>query len=126
MVVAFVLQLIAGGVFLLGSLIGFIGAGVVAAALGMTLASAAYVFCAVKAFSGANWARITLAVVNALFVVFCLAVIVYGLSDDTSTTTERAGGVAILLLMAGIAVACTVPMFTQPARRYVAARQARR
>jgi serine/threonine kinase PknH len=123
MVVAFVLQLISGSVFLIGSLVGFLGASIVAAAIGMTLASAAYVFCAVKAFSGLNWARITLAVVNALFAVFCLAVIVYGLSDDASTTTERAGGVAILLLLAGMAVACTVPMFTQPARRWAAARQ---
>ena len=125
MVVAFVLQLISGGVFLIGSLVGFIGAGVVAAALGMALASAAYVFCAVKAFGGMGWARTTLAVVNGLFVVFCLVVIVYGLSDASSTTTERVGGVAILLLLAGMAVACTVPMFTQPARRYVAARAGR-
>ena len=125
MVVAFVLQLIAGGVFLIGSLVGFIGAGVVAAALGMALVSGAYLFCAVKAFGGVGWARITLAVVNGLFAVFCLAVIVYGLRDDSSTTSERAGGAAVLLLLAGIAVACTVPMFTQPARRYVAARAAR-
>ena len=125
MVVAFVLQLISGGVFLIGSLVGFIGAGVAAAALGMALASAAYVFCAVKAFGGLGWARTTLAVVNGLFVVFCLVVIVYGLSDASSTTTERVGGVAILLLLAGMAVACTVPMFTQPARRYVAARAGR-
>jgi len=55
--------------------------------------------------------------------VFCLAVIVYGLRDDSSTTSERAGGAAVLLLLAGIAVACTVPMFTQPARRWAAARQ---
>ena len=125
MVVAFVLQLISGGVFLIGSLVGFIGAGVVAAALGMVLVSGAYLFCAVKAFGGLGWARITLAVVNGLFAVFCLVVIVYGLNDASSTTTERVGGVIILLLLAGIAVACTVPMFTQPARRYVAARTAR-
>ena len=123
MVVAFVLQLISGGVFLIGSLVGFIGAGVVAAALGMALVSGAYLFCAVKAFGGVGWARITLAVVNGLFAVFCLAVIVYGLRDDSSTTSERAGGAAVLLLLAGIAVACTVPMFTQPARRWAAARQ---
>ncbi len=125
MVVAFVLQLISGGVFLIGSLVGFIGAGVVAAALGMVLVSGAYLFCAVKAFGGLGWARITLAVVNGLFAVFCLVVIVYGLNDASSTTTERVGGVVILLLLAGMAVACTVPMFTQPARRYVAARAAR-
>jgi serine/threonine-protein kinase len=125
MVVAFVLQLISGGVFLIGSLVGFIGAGVVAAALGMALVSGAYLFCAVKAFGGVGWARITLAVVNGLFAVFCLVVIVYGLNDASSTTTERVGGVVILLLLAGMAVACTVPMFTQPARRYVAARAAR-
>jgi serine/threonine-protein kinase len=125
MVVAFVLQLISGGVFLIGSLVGFIGAGVVAAALGMVLVSGAYLFCAVKAFDGLGWARITLAVVNGLFAVFCLVVIVYGLNDASSTTTERVGGVVILLLLAGMAVACTVPMFTQPARRYVAARAAR-
>ena len=125
MVVAFVLQLISGGVFLIGSLVGFIGAGVVAAALGMVLVSGAYLFCAVKAFGGLGWARTTLAVVNGLFAVFCLVVIVYGLNDASSTTTERVGGVVILLLLAGMAVACTVPMFTQPARRYVAARAAR-
>jgi hypothetical protein len=125
MVVAFVLQLISGGVFLIGSLVGFIGAGVVAAALGMVLVSGAYLFCAVKAFGGLGWARITLAVVNGLFAAFCLVVIVYGLNDASSTTTERVGGVVILLLLAGMAVACTVPMFTQPARRYVAARAAR-
>ena len=125
MVVAFVLQLISGGVFLIGSLVGFIGAGVVAAALGMVLVSGGYLFCAVKAFGGLGWARITLAVVNGLFAVFCLVVIVYGLNDASSTTTERVGGVVILLLLAGMAVACTVPMFTQPARRYVAARAAR-
>jgi hypothetical protein len=124
LVVAFVLQLISGGVFFLGSLVGFIGASSIVA-IGMTLASAAYIGCAIKALGGRNWARITLAVVNALFVVFCLVVIVYGLSDATSTTTERAGGVAILLLPAAMAVACTVPMFTRPARRYVAARQGR-
>jgi serine/threonine protein kinase len=124
-VVAFVLQLISGGVFLIGSLIGFIGAGVVAAALGMALVSGGYLFCAVKAFDGLGWARITLAVVNALFAVFCLVVIVYGLTDASSTATERLGGSAILLLLAGMAVACTVPMFTRPARRYVAARSAR-
>jgi len=123
MVVAFVLQLISGGVFLIGSLVGFIGAGVVAAALGMVLVSGAYLFCAVKAFGGLGWARITLAVVNGLFAVLCLVVIVYGLRDDSSTTSERAGGAAVLLLLAGIAVACTVPMFTQPARRWAAARQ---
>jgi hypothetical protein len=66
-----------------------------------------------------------LAQVAGLFVVFCLVVIVYGLTDASSTTTERVGGVAILLLLAGMAVACTVPMFTQPARRYVAARAGR-
>ena len=125
MVVAFVLQLIAGGVFLIGSLVGFIGAGVVAAALGMVLVSGGYLFCAVKAFGGLGWARTTLAVVNGLFAVFCLVVIVYGLNDASSTTTERVGGVVILLLLAGMAVSCTVPMFTQPARRYVAARAAR-
>ena len=125
MVVAFVLQLISGGVFLIGSLVGFIGAGVVAAALGMVLVAGGYLFCAVKAFGGAGWARITLAVVNGLFAVFCLVVIVYGLNDASSTTTERVGGAVILLLLAGMAVACTVPMFTQPARRYVAARAAR-
>jgi serine/threonine protein kinase len=125
MVVAFVLQLISGGLFLIGSLVGFIGAGVVAAALGMVLVSGAYLFCAVKAFDGLGWARITLAVVNGLFAVFCLVVIVYGLNDASSTTTERVGGVVILLLLAGMAVACTVPMFTRPARRYVAARAAR-
>src|SRR5689334_7064530 len=125
MVVAFVLQLISGGVFLIGSLVGFIGAGVVAAALGMVLVAGGYLFCAVKAFGGAGWARITLAVVNGLFAVFCLVVIVYGLNDASSTTTERVGREVILLLLAGMAVACTVPMFTQPARRYVAARAGR-
>jgi hypothetical protein len=125
MVVAFVLQLISGGVFFLGAMIGFIGvdgSGAAAAVSGIALASAAYVFCALKAFGGLGWARVTLAVVNALFAVFCLVVIVYGLNDATSTTTERVGGVVILLLLAAMAVACTVPMFTRPARRYAAAR----
>jgi serine/threonine protein kinase len=124
LVVAFVLQLISGGVFFLGSLVSFISASLIAAAIGMTLASVAYVLCAIKAFAGRGWARITLAVVNGLFAVFCLVVIVYGLNDDASTTTERVGGVVVLLLLAGIAVACTVPMFTQPARRWFAARPA--
>jgi serine/threonine protein kinase len=125
MVVAFVLQLISGSVFAIGSLVSFIGASIIVAAIGMTLASVAYILCALKAFGGVGWARITLALVNGLFAVFCLVVIVYGLNDASSTTTERVGGAALLLLLAGMAVACTVPMFTQPARRYVAARAAR-
>jgi hypothetical protein len=127
-VVAFVLQLVSGGVFFLGSLLGFLGVdgpGTVAAVIGLTLVSVLYVGCAIEAFGGRGWARTTLAVINALFAAFCLAVIVYGLNDASSTTTERVGGVVILLLLAGMAVACTVPMFTQPARRYVAARAAR-
>jgi hypothetical protein len=127
-VVAFVLQLVSGGVFFLGSLLGFLGvdgAGTVAAVIGLTLVSVLYVGCAIQAFGGRGWARTTLAVINALFAVFCLAVIVYGLNDASSTTGERVGGAVILLLLAGMAAACTVPMFTGPARRYFAARSAR-
>ena len=127
-VVAFVLQLVSGGVFFLGSLLGFLGVdgpGTVAAVIGLTLVSVLYVGCAIQAFGGRGWARMTLAVINALFVVFCLIVIVYGLTDASGTDGERVGGVIILLLLAGMAAACTVPMFTAPARRYFAARQAR-
>jgi serine/threonine-protein kinase len=128
LVVAFVLQLVSGGVFFLGSLLGFLGVdgpGTVAAVIGLTLVSVLYVGCAIQAFGGRGWARTTLAVINALFAAFCLAVIVYGLNDASSTTGERVGGAVILLLLAGMAAACTVPMFTGPARRYFAARSAR-
>ena len=86
-VAAFVLQLVSGGVFFLGSLLGFLGVdgpGTVAAVIGLTLVSVLYVGCAIQAFGGRGWARMTLAVINALFAVFCLIVIVYGL------TTSRA------------------------------------
>jgi serine/threonine-protein kinase len=128
LVVAFVLQLVSGGVFFLGSLLGFLGVdgpGTVAAVIGLTLVSVLYVGCAIQAFGGRGWARMTLAVINALFAVLCLVVIVYGLNDASSTTGERVGGVVILLLLAGMAAACTVPMFTGPARRYFAARPSR-
>jgi len=126
--VAFVLQLVSGGVFFLGSLLGFLGVegpGTVAAVVGLTLVSVFYVGCAIQAFGGRGWARTTLAVINAIFVVFCLVVIVYGLNDASSTTGERVGGVVILLLLAAMAAACTVPMFTRPAKAYSAGRRAR-
>jgi serine/threonine-protein kinase len=121
-VVAFVLQLVSGGLFLVGSLVSLIG-GVVLGLL-MALLSALYIACAIKAFGGRGWARITLAVVNAVFGVFCLIVIPFGLTDASSTAGERAGGIFVLLLLAAMAVACTLPMFTRPARNYAAAKRA--
>jgi len=128
MVAAFVLQLVSGGIFLLGSLLGFIGvtgSGGAAAAIAMTLVSGFYIGCAIKAFGGRRWARITLAVINVLFGVFCLVVIPFGLADGSSTAGERVGGIFALLVLAGVAVACTWPMFTRAARAYVAARRPR-
>jgi hypothetical protein len=46
------------------------------------------------------------------------------LTDASSTAGERAGGIFVLLLLAAMAVACTLPMFTRPARNYAAAKRA--
>ena len=123
MVMAFVLQLVSGGIFLLGSLVSLIGG--VTLALVSVLVAAFYIGCAIKAFGGRGWARGTLAVINALFGVFCLVVIPYGLTDASSTAGERVGGIFALLVLTGVAVACTLPMFTRRAKAYVAARRPR-
>jgi hypothetical protein len=57
-----------------------------------------------------------------LFAPFCLVLILYGLNEGSSTTGERVGGVLILLVAMGMAVAPTVPMFARPAKAYFAGR----
>jgi hypothetical protein len=119
MVLALVLQLVSGGIFLLGSLASVIGG--VPLALVVMLVSAVYIGCAIKAFGGRRWARTTLAVINGIFGVFCLVVVPFGLTDTSSTAGEKVGGVFVLLLLVGVAAACTLPMFTTRAKAYVAA-----
>ncbi len=119
MVVALVLQLVSGALFLLGSLFGAAGGGGIA----MALVAAFYVLCAVLAFGGRGWARVTLAVINGLFGALCLIALPLMLAGSTDSAGENAGAAFGLLVLIGMAVACTLPMFTRPARAFAAARR---
>jgi hypothetical protein len=120
MVVALVLQLVSGALFLLGSLFGAAGGGIA-----MALVAAFYVLCAVLAFGGRGWARVTLAVINGLFGALCLIALPIMLAESTDSAGENAGAAFGLLVLIGMAVACTLPMFTRAARAFAAARRPR-
>ena len=114
MVLALVLQVVSGGLFLLGSLFGAAGGGGIA----MALVAAFYVLCAVLAFGGRGWARVTLAVINGLFGALCLIALPIMLAESADSAGENAGAAFGLLVLIGMAVACTLPMFTRAARAF--------
>ena len=115
MVVALVLQLVSGGVFLVGSLFGLIAGAPIT--LVLMLVAGLYITCAVQAFGGRGWARVTLTVINALFGALCLIALPITLAESTNTPAENAGAVFGLLVLIGMAIACTLPMFSRSARR---------
>ncbi len=135
-VVAFILQLLSGGLFLLGCFLFLIGVltgssstGISPSEVGISvtvsvvlmLVSLLYIVGACLAFAGRNWARMTVAVINGVFALFMVIVLVAAVVDSSSDSSTALGAFVIFVATAGVLVGCTLPMFTRPAREYFTA-----